>query len=253
MDAEVDQRTAAGLGLVEEPASRTAAFGVEARGEARNSAAAQPDAARIIDVSEFSGVDEVLHRPRLRVKTVAEVDSELAAELFRGVEHLLRLGGVHRHRLFAEDVRPGFEPGDGQLFVLVVRNRDREDVELLAADHVDAFGVDFRKVELLLRGFAFGFDTVGDRDDFDVGMGGVSGEVSPPHAETDDACFQLGHVLSAPETVMIIDWCRRRSGPRPLWARRDRRCESLRARDISARSFPGRTPVLPSGPRCRSL
>jgi len=253
VDAEVDQRTAARLRLVEEPTAHgTAAAGVESGRQPRHSAAAQPDAPRIVDVAELARFDQILHRPRLRVEPVAEVDAELELKFLRRVEHLLRFGGIHRHRLLAEHVRPGFESGDGQILVLIVRNRDRQDVELLVPDHVDAFGIDLRRIVFLFRSFPSFFAAVGDGDDFDVGVRHVSGEVTPPHAETDDAGFQLGHDVSAPGTVVITCCCRRRSGRRPLWARPDRPCGFLRAPDISAHSFHGRRPASPSGPRCRS-
>ena len=203
MHAEVDQRAAARLALVEKPASGAAALGVETGAEARHAATAQPDAASIVDLAETARIDQILHGAGLRVEAVTEVDAELQAEPCGRVEHLLRLGGIHRHRLFAEDVRPGFEPGDGQFPVLVVRYGDRQDVELFVPDHVDALGIDFREIELLLRVFPLRLDAVGDGDDLDIGVFHVAGEMPPPHAETDNACFQLCHTIVFPDYLLV--------------------------------------------------
>ena len=191
--AEVDQRAAAGLLLVVEPRAGRA-FGVEAgAGAAGHAAAAEPHAAGVIDFTETALFDQRLHRAGLRGEAVAEVDAELAVELFRGFEHLLGFGGVHRHRFFAEDVGARLETGDGQLLVLVVRDGDGEDVELLVSDHVDAFDIELVEIELLLRLFAAVRLAVRDRDDFDVGVGHIAAEVVVAHAEADYACLQFRH------------------------------------------------------------
>ncbi len=145
MHTEVDQRSAAGLFLVIEPRShRCAGTCIEAvRRHARNAAAAEPDTPRVVNITEHALPDHVFHRAGLRVEPVGKVDAEFFPETFCSVQHLLRLLRVERHRFLAQDMRAGFQSGNGQGLVLVVGNGDGDDVELFLFDHLRAFVIDF--------------------------------------------------------------------------------------------------------------
>ena len=219
--AEVDQRSASGLRLVIEPRShRGSGTGIEiVGGKSGDSAAAEPDAPGIVDLSKRPFLDHRLHRAGLRIEAVGEVDAEFFPAPFRGVEHLLRLGGVHRHRLFAEDVGTGLQTGDGQFLVLIVRNGDRENVELLIADHVDTLVIDLSLEGRPLFGQQrpAGLTAVRDGNHLDIRMGKISGQMSAAHSESDHTGSQFfRHVIFLRLQVSL----RSSPGSRPCGSRR---------------------------------
>ena len=206
--AEVDQRAAAGLLLVEEPgAHRRTCAGVEVCGrETGDSGTAEPDAARIVDVAESALFNHRLHRAGLRIEAVGEVDSELFAAALRSVEHLLGFLRIHRHRLFTEHVRSGFKTGNRQRVMLIIRNGNRKNVELFIFDHLDAFGVDFA---LEFRP-AVGkertavFAAVRNGNDFNIRMRKIAGEMSSAHSKSDDTGFQFCRHDCFPQILFLI-------------------------------------------------
>ena len=120
-------------------------------------------------------------------------------ETFCRIQHLLRLLRIERHRLFAEDIGSGFESGNRQRFVLIVRNGDGNNVELLLFDHVDTFVIDLSlECRMFLRKkSATVFAAVRNGDHFHIGMRQISRKMSATHAESDNSGFQfLSHVIS---------------------------------------------------------
>ena len=68
--------------------------------------------ANVLDVAEYSGVRLVFKDGGLGIKTPLEADDEMLAGLFGSIDHRLAFGGIHRHRLFDDDVQASFKRGD---------------------------------------------------------------------------------------------------------------------------------------------
>ena len=118
-----------------------------------------------------------------------EADHEEAAGLVGRGLHRRGLRGVHRHRLFAEDVLAGVEGGDGALRVGVVPGADADGVDLgQGGEHLvlvveDAFLGDPILLRLLLRARLV---DVAERVDFDVGVARVAAEVAVADSAASD-------------------------------------------------------------------
>jgi len=128
VNAEVDQRTAAGVGLVAEPVA----------GEA---GAAEIRYLRAVDVSEVSLVYKVERGCRIVSVTADEADHEklaVAAGAF-----FQSLGGVHRHGLFAEHVYSRVERKHRAGLVLTVPCTYADRVKLAFLEHLLFVGVAF--------------------------------------------------------------------------------------------------------------
>ena len=57
------------------------------------------------------------------------------AVLFGSGNHLVKLCGIHRHRLFANDVLPRLQRLYNDLFVRIVRNRNRHQIHFRIAQY----------------------------------------------------------------------------------------------------------------------
>ncbi|MPN34389.1 hypothetical protein SDC9_181882 [bioreactor metagenome] len=188
MDAEVDQRSAAGGFPLEEPAAGL--VGVQP-GDA---APPEPDAAAIINIAERSGIDHGLHRLRLRGETVAEIDPELAFAAAGGLQHAFGFHGVQRHRFFAQYMRSGAQRGERQRTMQKIRHRDRNDIQLFLLDHFKAVAVAAADAEFGVRPVEFFRLGVGGGGELHRRVFGESAEVAPAHSQADDADFQFfGH------------------------------------------------------------
>ena len=102
MHAQIDQRAAAGAGLVAEPAARA-------------TLAAQVGRLGIVNIAKVAVIDEVLQNGAVVAEAAHEADHEELAVLFGGFLHTASLIGVHGHGLFAQYMLAGVERGDGAL------------------------------------------------------------------------------------------------------------------------------------------
>ena len=131
VDAQVDQRAAAGAGLVAEPAA----------GEA---AAAQVGGLGVVDVAEEALLHEVAGGRRVVAVTADEAQHQQLAVFVGGLFHGHGLFGVHSHGLFAQHVTAGVERGDGTLRVGAVPGADADQIRLEFLQHGIAIGIAVR-------------------------------------------------------------------------------------------------------------
>src|SRR5688500_10417786 len=66
-------------------------------------------APNVKDVPELSVIAEPLDHLRIRVVSELKTGGQFLSRLLRGRDHLLALAGVHRHRLFDDDMGAGGE------------------------------------------------------------------------------------------------------------------------------------------------
>ena len=153
--AQIDQRTAAGIALVAEPAARTAAPAEVGRfGE--------------VDVAHGAGLNEVAEDIRVVAEPAHETDHQQFAVALGGFLHGERLRGVHRHRFFAQDVTARVQRGDGRLGVRGVPGADGHRVELLFGEHLVVILVGPREPVDLRVVLRFLLVDVAHRDQFDL-------------------------------------------------------------------------------------
>ena len=141
MGADVDQRTAALLGLVRENAPR------------RNAAAAQVCSLCVVDVAQPAVFDDLLRDLVLRKVAVLVADRQHLAGSVSRLEHLLRVRLGRSHRLLAENVLAGLERSDRDLAVRDVRGQNMDGVDRRVSQKLLVVGVDLRvRGAVFLRG-----------------------------------------------------------------------------------------------------
>ena len=192
--ADVDQRSAAGLLAVGEPAA-----------EHRDAAAAQPGGARVVGAPDLAGRDDRGERLDVGAQAVVERHLEDAPGLARGVHHLLPLVAVARDGLLAEHVQPALQRGDRDGGVQERRHGDAHRVE---AGHVQQVGPGGQPVldgVLLAERLQQLRLLRGDGDDLDLVERGVRGQVllpGPAQADHPDlegrGLWCVCHVRGAP-------------------------------------------------------
>ncbi len=122
MYAEVDQRAAAGAGLVAEPA-------------ARESAATEIGCLSEVDVTEVTLINKADSLFGVCAVTSYETYHKELACFFSGSLHFFSFSSVHSHGLFAEDVAACFESSDRAFLVSAVPYADGNEVELFSFYH----------------------------------------------------------------------------------------------------------------------
>ena len=105
MGADVDQGTAALLGLVGEHAP------------GGNAAAAEVGGLGVVDVAQPAVVHNSLSNLVYGEMTVLIADGQHLAGAVTGLQHLLGVGGGSSHGLLAQDMLAGFQSGHGDLTV----------------------------------------------------------------------------------------------------------------------------------------
>ena len=125
MDAEVNQRAAAGLCLGGEPAAL-----------ARNAAAADPAAAPGVQLAGLAVGDVFFQILRGVDMAVVAHDHQHLAGFFRSTLHLFGLFDVDGVGLLGKNVFAGFQRGDGDDGMQVVRRADVDTVDVRTVDDV---------------------------------------------------------------------------------------------------------------------
>ena len=176
MNAQIDQRTAAGLSLGGEPAAL-----------AGDTAAADPSAASAVDVAALAGGDDLLQVLGVGVVAVVSHDHENAVVLFACRLHFLRFLNGNGVRLLAEYVQTALHRVNGDDGMEVVRGGDVDGVKLFVVDHLLEIGVSLCVEVVFFDGVGGSFlDDVAESDDFNAGIAQVAVEVMTAHAaETD--------------------------------------------------------------------
>jgi hypothetical protein len=137
---------------------------------ARDPAAAQRLAADVEHLAELPGLHLVVEHLAARLEAVLEADDELLARPPRGLDHLRRLAGGHRHRLLDQHVLAGVQRRDRVLGVQAVGRADADRVDLgHVAEHLVVVGVRPLDVVLVLDLGQGLFVHIRDGDDLDAG------------------------------------------------------------------------------------
>jgi len=119
------------------------AFLREPRADARDAGAAGPGSLGVIDVAEHTGGDELLGRLHVGREPDVLSDHEQALALLRRGHELRGITGVGRHGLVEHHVLAGAQGGEGDLGMQVVGQRDRDDVDIGAAQQLPVIGDEF--------------------------------------------------------------------------------------------------------------
>ena len=133
VNAEVNERAAAGLRLGGEPAALSG-----------NSASPLPAAASAVYLAHFAVVNELLRKLRRVGEAVVSHDHERLARSLSGVIHLHDLFDIDGIRLLAENVLARLESGNRDYRVEIVRGADIDRVYRLVLEQLVEIGIYLR-------------------------------------------------------------------------------------------------------------
>jgi len=122
MNAQIDQRSAAGAGFVAEPAAGAAV-------------AAQISGLGVIDIAKITVVDKILQDLAVIAVAAHEADHQQLVIILCGLLHRESLRGVHCHRFFAEHILAGIQRGDGAFGMRGVPGADAHGIQLGKLEH----------------------------------------------------------------------------------------------------------------------
>ena len=142
MNAEVNERAAAGLRLSGEPAAL-----------AGDSASPLPAAASAVYLAHFAVVNELLRKLRRVGEAVVSHDHERLARSLSGVIHLHDLFDIDGIRLLAENVLARLESGNRDYRVKIVRGADIDRVYRLVLEQLVEIGIDLCVGEELVAAY----------------------------------------------------------------------------------------------------
>ena len=172
---QVDQRPAPGERLVGEPAA-----------ESRNAGAPNPLRLAGVDRADDALLDLLHHGVALRPGAVVEVEHQRAFGRLGGGLHRHRLLGVQRGRLFAEHVLAGLQGLQGERRVKLVRDDDRDSVQIRHAQELGDVRIDLADAVLRRGLFRRGLVDVGQGDDFRTGLAEARGVIGGHAAGAND-------------------------------------------------------------------
>ena len=186
MHAQIDQRAAAGAGLVAEPAAGVAVT-------------ADVVGLGVVKLAEVAGADEVLQHVHVIAVAADKTHHQQLAALLGGSHHLLGLLSVHRHGLFAQNMHTGIQCGNGALGVGTVPGTDGNSIQLLVLHHFVHIGVQMGDTVLFAFFLQALFVDIAERNDLHIGVGLVAADVHlGDAADADNAYFQLAHISFPP-------------------------------------------------------
>ena len=195
--AEVDQRTAAGVGLVAEPAARAAV-------------SAEIGRLRVVDVAHRACGSKLADGVRVTAETAYKTDLQELSGFLGNCEHFFRFFGVHRHRLFADNICTAAESSDGRTLVRRVPRRDAYAVEVFLRHHFVVVGVGTRDVVAFRIPLQLCFVNVASRNDFHtIRQCQIAAHMRIADAAgTDDTNLDLFHEIP-PYDRFFLSYCQR--------------------------------------------
>lgn len=172
VDAEIDERPAAGILLAAEPAA----------GETQ---APQPAGLGVINLAEIAAIHHLANELRFGTEALVEAAHHDRLVSFGRINHGFRVFRIHGHGFFGEDVDAVFGGGNADGRMKGVAGADADGVEVHLVEHYVVIGEGVRDLILGSDLVHALLALVADGDDFNAGKLLIDGEVSPDPRASD--------------------------------------------------------------------